>query len=326
MADFSHALPDYRSQITTQKSAQKLTNWSIYVTLLFTQTSGCHMKYITLKVPYYNEALSEEIKQKSPAIRRKMGIEDGSFQTSKYENSTSRERYAVNFDSEGRLCNQQGNAINGERLLYVMSRDKVLYVAPADQVKHHSYFTAGCEVVCSGMITVKNGELTMISNESGHYKPDFHALRQIAHILGENADISKTEFHDHTQCSKPNLKIKVFKMCGVQYSDHLHINVLKPVNEMKLVHTSRSNGKGLTPHLSKDFKKAIEVIKNGTKDRFATPETLLAAYKFTSHVAHKDVITQFLKESSAMRDRENADLMANGYDVTLDDEDMRLVF
>lgn len=37
---------------------------------------------------------------------------------------------------------------------------------------HHSSFLAGRPVACAGVISVRDGELTMISNESGHYKPN----------------------------------------------------------------------------------------------------------------------------------------------------------
>lgn len=37
---------------------------------------------------------------------------------------------------------------------------------------NHSTFNAGNEVVCAGMLSITNAQLTMINNESGHYKPD----------------------------------------------------------------------------------------------------------------------------------------------------------
>jgi hypothetical protein len=48
---------------------------------------------------------------------------------------------------------------------------------------NHSTLLAGKEVLCAGTISIKNGRLRGISNQSGHYKPDTNALTQMVREL-----------------------------------------------------------------------------------------------------------------------------------------------
>jgi len=48
---------------------------------------------------------------------------------------------------------------------------------------HHSSFVAGAAVRCAGMISVINGKVEMISNNSGHYRPSKDNLKKFASWL-----------------------------------------------------------------------------------------------------------------------------------------------
>ncbi len=48
---------------------------------------------------------------------------------------------------------------------------------------HHSSFVAGTAVRCAGMISVINGKVEMISNNSGHYRPSKDNLKEFAKWL-----------------------------------------------------------------------------------------------------------------------------------------------
>ena len=51
--------------------------------------------------------------------------------------------------------------------------------ADDDEVKHHSAFLAGQPVAAAGLWGVKNGQLTRINSESGHYQPPGDYCEQI---------------------------------------------------------------------------------------------------------------------------------------------------
>lgn len=65
--------------------------------------------------------------------------------------------------------------------IFVVSRDAVLYANQGiGGTFHHSSFLGGMPVLGAGQLIVEEGRLTMVSNSSGHYRPDparhFNAL------------------------------------------------------------------------------------------------------------------------------------------------------
>jgi hypothetical protein len=56
---------------------------------------------------------------------------------------------------------------------------------------NHSSFNAGQDVICAGTLTIQNGVLQSIDNNSGHYKPGrTHLFNCIDVLVNENVDIS----------------------------------------------------------------------------------------------------------------------------------------
>lgn len=63
---------------------------------------------------------------------------------------------------------------------YVVTPGKELYCSRhVEGYFHHSSFLAGERVRCAGMIKVHNGKVTLVSNDSGHYKPPTHRLKSV---------------------------------------------------------------------------------------------------------------------------------------------------
>jgi hypothetical protein len=59
----------------------------------------------------------------------------------------------------------------GSIWIYVMSTDKVIYIARKVRgAFHHSSFLGGACVIAAGRITVDHGVLTGIAPHSGHYR------------------------------------------------------------------------------------------------------------------------------------------------------------
>jgi hypothetical protein len=110
-------------------------------------------------------------------------------------------------NGRGLFENYEGNlftAGDGDAQLYVMDRYGALYtganiggknkpVYKQNKFVNHSSITSGKEVICAGTITILNGQLTSITNNSGHYKPTKENLQECVKVLQkEGADLSRT--------------------------------------------------------------------------------------------------------------------------------------
>lgn len=80
---------------------------------------------------------------------------------------------------------------------FAMDRYGNLFSKPTAQASkanlrfNHSTYLAGREVLCAGTLTCKDGHLLKMTNLSGHYRPDAHALRQALMAIGaEGVDLS----------------------------------------------------------------------------------------------------------------------------------------
>ncbi len=99
----------------------------------------------------------------------------------KYLNSAERAQYEL-FVQAGKLVDKNGNlydtksassAFSGGRAIFVMGKTGRIFANKSHSVGkfHHSSFLAGQPVGAAGEIKVDNGEIKLISNKSGHYKP-----------------------------------------------------------------------------------------------------------------------------------------------------------
>jgi len=70
--------------------------------------------------------------------------------------------------------------------LYAVDKYGNLFVMAESEYKvqiNHTTLCAGGEVLCAGTMSIKNGQLRGITNNSGHYKPDSNNLTQVLNIL-----------------------------------------------------------------------------------------------------------------------------------------------
>lgn len=64
---------------------------------------------------------------------------------------------------------------------------------------NHSSLNAGADVICAGMIEVKEGVLKLLSNESGHYAPSYLNLVECLKMLvTDGVDLTTTEVRIYT--------------------------------------------------------------------------------------------------------------------------------
>ncbi len=82
--------------------------------------------------------------------------------------------------TEGKpLIGEVGKGIEqrSDVMIWAMSPDGDLHVVAGQPFRiHHSSIFAGGDVLCAGEIVAKEGRLTLLTNQSGHYKPKPHTL------------------------------------------------------------------------------------------------------------------------------------------------------
>ena len=104
-----------------------------------------------------------------------------------YSIRESNDLTAALFDTQNIREAGKGN----KKLAYVWTPDDLIFVAPHQAtVFHHSSFTSGKKVRCSGMIGGKDGKVIHVDNNSGHYLPSTNHLHSFVEMLA-----SRRVFH-----------------------------------------------------------------------------------------------------------------------------------
>jgi hypothetical protein len=101
-----------------------------------------------------------------------------------------RQASTVDCKAEGAKDPRAGRTSDGSNYIgqgvaaYVWTQEKELFIAQhMGQQFHHSSFVSGRAVRCAGMICIENGEVTALSNNSGHYKPRKEHVRNFVNFL-----------------------------------------------------------------------------------------------------------------------------------------------
>ena len=135
---------------------------------------------IAIKPPFYNEVKAESISRKH------------------YLTIEERKAFKIQVE-QGVFRAQSGNFLNGS-YLYVLMPNFELY-AFDDFSMHHSYVSAGLEVMGSGYLYFFQGTLICFSNESGHYKPTTEEMQDAIHWFFSHSKNPHLVFEDHSQQS-----------------------------------------------------------------------------------------------------------------------------
>ncbi|MFV1998558.1 MAG: hypothetical protein ACC641_11175 [Acidiferrobacterales bacterium] len=124
-----------------------------------------------------------------------------------YLRKMSRLRHMLLINATGKFTGIDGQLTNTDpKFGWPFAMDKygnifTLNDRTADGQFNHSSFNAGNDVVCAGFIKIVNGELLLVSNNSGHYKPERKHLKNLLGILKtDQVDLNKCkiEFHDYS--------------------------------------------------------------------------------------------------------------------------------
>lgn len=125
----------------------------------------------------------------------------------RYLDEAGRAPYEVRFengvavDGNGRPIDTSGSSsvFGSGRMIFVLSPDGRMY-ASADQAIgefHHSSFLSGGDVAGAGEITVQNGRITEVSDQSGHYRPTQTQVWQTLDYLRRNGvDLSTVQYRN----------------------------------------------------------------------------------------------------------------------------------
>ncbi|CAG4885743.1 hypothetical protein [Paraburkholderia gardini] len=108
-----------------------------------------------------------------------------------YLNKSERLRYIAIVGADGKLhdCNDQRITTQDRDVTaYAMDNYGTLYAKDADPLGgamffNHSSFNAGKDVISAGIVTIKDGALRTIDNNSGHYKPTRDNLHNCLEVL-----------------------------------------------------------------------------------------------------------------------------------------------
>jgi hypothetical protein len=113
----------------------------------------------------------------------------------KYLNERERAAFKVTikdgkvYDATGKLFDTRGASTafkhNKGRAIFVMDATGAMYISN-EQTRgkfHHSSFFGGKPVAAAGDIRIENGMITIISRNSGHYRPSLAQLNQAINHL-----------------------------------------------------------------------------------------------------------------------------------------------
>lgn len=129
----------------------------------------------------------------------------------------SRLPYLTTFNN-GQLFNADHQRIENENLLYVLDENERLFTISMAMGWNHSFFLAGGPVLAAGKIEIaRQGEITQISNESGHYIPKtIDMLYALDYFYKQVEDTENSEFityegHDNA----PNKFLQTYRLNDV---------------------------------------------------------------------------------------------------------------
>ncbi len=123
----------------------------------------------------------------------------------KYLMADERVKIAVQVDEAGRLIWADGTLVHTSDGAhpFALDCDGQLYVYPATRqmllpekvLIRHSSILAGAPGAAFGNLKVDQGVVTLVTRDSGHYRPDKDAVRTVEDVLGaKNVDLTQATF------------------------------------------------------------------------------------------------------------------------------------
>lgn len=166
-----------------------LQNFAIVLALMLVETSvsaafiPCKYLLLNMDLKY----VGEEEGFTGTSIRRKDKVN--------YLSDSERREFEVSIENGQVLNNKkQVFADTGEKQMIVISEDLNIYVGGEDKVDNHSSFVQGRRVIYAGEIRIKDGQILLLSDRSGHYSPGLiHTHQALLFFDAYGVDFSKME-------------------------------------------------------------------------------------------------------------------------------------
>ncbi len=130
----------------------------------------------------------------TPLLERYVGEQDGDDPV-RYFGPVEREAARV-LVRDGKLVSRAGAPLDAKEALFVMDAAGNFYATPGLELGrvHHSSLLAGAPVAAAGTLDVATGTLLLVTNHSGHYRPDEGTLdAAIGALRAAGADLSKAK-------------------------------------------------------------------------------------------------------------------------------------
>ena len=102
------------------------------------------------------------------------------FEPVHYLTTQEQQQHRVVVTPEGKLTFNDGTELHGDYIFVVNQRGELIAGEQQKGTFHHSSLAAGKPVRVAGAMTVDNGTITYIDNQSGHYRPPVSAFKQFA--------------------------------------------------------------------------------------------------------------------------------------------------
>ena len=119
-----------------------------------------------------------------------------------YMNADQQQKAQLTVDHQGIYRNSQGLAVTGTFLYVVLEDYRIIHVPDCrnenDISYRHSCLANGKKVLAAGKITLTEGRLIMVSNESGHYKPTGEKMCPMLSVFIRDSQNPDLIFQDHT--------------------------------------------------------------------------------------------------------------------------------
>lgn len=104
------------------------------------------------------------------------------------------------FYSQNRLLTTDNSLNPSLDFIYVLNKSGEFFIAQSGihgnfpQAFHHSSFLSGKPALCAGTLTIEQGKLISISNQTGHYEHDAKALMGLLKMFyAQGVDLSRTQ-------------------------------------------------------------------------------------------------------------------------------------
>jgi hypothetical protein len=103
---------------------------------------------------------------------------DNGYFSRKYFDEATQHSYTLTMNKNGKFIDRKGRPANG-RYIYIVGKNSELIALPYDKSLHHSHIANGRKIKGAGFMFFEDGNLKVVDNNSGHYKPSVEQMMDL---------------------------------------------------------------------------------------------------------------------------------------------------